>query len=94
MLVDDAGVVHVGQDLQRGGRRRNRDLESSTSKIDALPEWLLAIDHEDPLSVQAGHGVGRRRASLDARVERVRQKSLHEVLAESVMLRQRPQAEP
>ena len=37
VLVDDAGVVHVGQDLQRGGRRRDRDLESSTSKIDALP---------------------------------------------------------
>ena len=62
--------------------------------IRALSEWLLALDHEDSLVVQAGHGVGRRRASLDARVERVRQKSLHEVLAESVMLRQRPQAEP
>jgi len=34
VLVDDAGVVHVGQDLQRGGRRGNRDLISSTSKID------------------------------------------------------------
>ena len=34
VLVDDAGVFRVGQDLQRGGRRGDRDLKSSTSKID------------------------------------------------------------
>lgn len=33
VMVDEAGVVHVGQDLQRGGRRRSRDLKSSACKI-------------------------------------------------------------
>jgi hypothetical protein len=25
VMLDEAGVVHVGQDLQRGGRRRSRE---------------------------------------------------------------------
>ena len=50
VLVDDAGVFRVGQDLQRGGRRGNRDLKSSTSKIDVLP----------PAGVEGREGVEER----------------------------------
>jgi len=46
----------------------------------SLGTQALLLDREDPFLVQARHDVGRRGASLDARVERVRQKSLNEVL--------------